>query len=184
MGPVFTLKSEIERQLLLDLRRAGISSDALRVDWSQIHQDGLFHVRQVMYQGDVCELQEYEGLRLLDNDGSVVADGSYDFVYSGEDQRDPFYVFWSTLEVQREAARSAGIDYNHGIIPDHIWKQLSESNKRNVVNQWENKWGKDPKVVAYNTGTSPFDENVGVGDYAQTNHSIRLTASPVPPKKI
>lgn len=184
MQPSPILIAEIERQLLNDLTRAGISPASLHIDWNEANYDGLFHVRQVSWQGSIVELQEYQSLAVIDRDGSVVAVGSYDFVYSGESLEDPFYIFWSWLAKATDPENAATIKYQHGIIPDHIWKQLSDSNKRNIVNQWENGWAKDPKVAAHNVGTSPFDENVGVGDYAKASHSIRLKSAPMPPKKI
>ena len=175
MGPVSILKSEIERQLMIDLVRAGLSSEGLHFDWSRISKDGLFHVRQVIVQNSVYELQEFESLRLLNVEDTIVAEGSYDFVYSGENQTDPFYIFWQYLEIISNSTETLGLRFT-GVIPDHIWDQLSHSNKRNLVNQWENCWANDPKVVAYNAGTAPFDQNVGVGDYVQTSHTIRITS--------
>ena len=67
MGP--QLRSEVERQLLSDLREYAVEVDGLRFDWSETSPEG--H-RTFFLDG---ELENWSGVRVIDIDGNIQAYG-------------------------------------------------------------------------------------------------------------
>jgi hypothetical protein len=141
MGTV--LRSEVERQLLVDLDyyRPGSSASGCIIDWSNPCQEG--HCTDVL--GGV--LEEMSDVSVRDPKGNVVATGWIDFVHGGSTL--PLHVFWLFLDLV-EGERTTRIKDDVGI-PEHIWSRLGTLSKdaTAVEGRYDSRWGDDPKVQAW-----------------------------------
>jgi hypothetical protein len=139
LGPA--VQSWVEQQLLRDLRHYGAQRDDVRIDWSQVVQEGHwmdFRGRMVESLSDVI---------VRAPDGSIVAEGWMDFVITSEATDSEPKLFWLFLSVEADGKlRKAKED---ALLPVHLWESMTEAEKQYVA-ATESKWlDRDPKVQAW-----------------------------------
>ena len=137
------LRTEVEQQLLLDLRQYSpdIAGEGIRIDWSNACEEG--HCTELL--GGT--LEEMSDVHVRDSDGRLVADGWVDFVHGGG--RLPLFAFWLFLDLVGDAGSRRMKD--DASIPEHVWDRMPEESKDAcaVAGQYDERWGRDPKVMAW-----------------------------------
>jgi hypothetical protein len=135
------LRTEVELQLLADLRHYGRFPAGLWVDWSDACQEG--HMTSCL--GGTLEV--LSGLVVRDASQVAVAEGWMDFIHGSADA--PLFVFWLFLFVLRDDSRTRVKTDN--AIPEHLWRMLPEATKSLCATDggYDARWAKDPRVVAW-----------------------------------
>ncbi len=141
MGP--ELLAHVERELLLDLRHYGVSTEGFSFDWSNPCQEG--H-RTEFLDG---HLEEMSDVRVIDRIGRPQAQGWIDFVHGAPDA--PLVVFWLYLRVW--AGDSWRRLRDEPTLPVHVWRSLPDRSKELCATQgkYDARWSKDPLVTAWRT---------------------------------
>lgn len=141
MGP--RLLEYVEKQLLDDLRHYGVSTDDVRLDWSDVVQEG--HVTQYL-DG---MLEEMSDVAVVGLDGEQRARGWIDFVHGAPDA--PLVVFWLYLDRRDGDAWTSLKDRPN--LPVHVWSELSERSKLlcTTEGKYDARWSYDPLVIAWRT---------------------------------
>ena len=135
------LQPVVEGQLLDDLRRYGVATEDLWLDWSDCCQEG--HCTNAL--GEFLEDQSNVVAR--NQADEVVADGWMDFVHGGG--ANPLFVFWDFLTLHR-AGVPVKVKEQTGI-PEHIWEALPETT-RNLcarADGYDSRWKNDPFAIAW-----------------------------------
>jgi hypothetical protein len=139
LGPV--VQSWVEHQLFADLRHYGVQRDDLRIDWSQVVQEGHW----TEFRGRM--LESLSDIVVRGFDGNVVAEGWMDFINtSGVSDSEPklFWLFLA-LVVDGTPKKVKG----DALLPVHLWESMTDSEKQHVA-ATESKWlDRDPKVQAW-----------------------------------
>jgi hypothetical protein len=115
MGP--KLKSEVENQLIDDLKFYKITKDDLKFDWSESCIEG--HVTDFL-DGSV---ENFSGISVFDNSDNLVADGWMEFIH----ENDFFIAYWefvSTWDGNKKLKEKKEVG-----LPNHIWKKLPDEIK-------------------------------------------------------
>jgi hypothetical protein len=115
MGP--KLKSEVENQLIDDLKFYKITEDNLRFDWSESCIEG--HVTNFL-GGSV---ENFSGISVFNNSDNLVADGWMEFLH----ENDLFVVYWefvTTWDGNKKLKEKKEVG-----LPNHIWKKLPDEMK-------------------------------------------------------
>jgi hypothetical protein len=139
LGPA--IQSWVEQQLLSDLRHYGVERDDLKIDWSQVVQEG--HGKD--FRGRM--LESLSEVLVRASDGSIVAEGWMDFVNTSEATNSEPKLFWLFLSVAADGKlRKAKED---ALLPFHLWESMTDAEKQYVA-VTESKWlDRDPKVQAW-----------------------------------
>jgi hypothetical protein len=139
LGP--PVQSWVEQQLISDLRRYGVQRDDLRIDWSQVVQEGHW----MDFRGRM--LESLSDVIVRDFDGNIVAEGWMDFVNTSEANDSEPKLFWLFLSVAADGKlRKAKED---AFLPVHLWESMTEAEKQYVA-ATDSKWlDRDPKVHAW-----------------------------------
>jgi hypothetical protein len=131
----------MEQQLLADLRHYGVQRDDLRVDWSQVVQEGHW----TDFRGRM--LESLSEVLIRDSNGGIVAEGWMDFVITGEATDSEPKLFWLFLSVAADGKLSKA--KGDPLLPVHLWEKMTDAEKRYVA-ATESKWlDRDPKVQAW-----------------------------------
>lgn len=142
---------ELERQLELDLKIYIPDVQGLKFDWSDAHSpEGLEHKRTINFGPAriVATIARTDDVSIQSADGKIVAIGSFDFVYSGSNDGDPFFAFWTDLSSQQGGDLvPAPFEDRIGKIPEHIWTKIPEKMKSTLLSDFDNHWRNDPKVL-------------------------------------
>jgi hypothetical protein len=138
-----TLRSEVERQLLLDLHHYSpdLTKERLTIDWSDACQEG--HCTDLL--GGT--LEEMSDVHVRTGSGRLVADGWIDFVHGGRNL--PLFVFWLYLDlVGTGGARRLKHDAS---IPQHVWERMPDESRDACAAEgsYDSRWARDPKVIAW-----------------------------------
>jgi len=141
MGP--ELLAHVERELLLDLRHYGISTEGSSFDWSNPCQEG--------HRTDFLDghLESMSDVRVVDGAGRPQARGWIDFVHGASDA--PLVVFWLFLDLRVDDVwRSLK---GEPTLPAHVWRSLPERSKELCATQgkYDARWNNDPLVTAWCT---------------------------------
>src|SRR5262245_38328404 len=135
------VQSWVEQQLLSDLRHYGVQRDDLRVDWSQVVQEGHW----TDFRGRM--LESLSEVLIRDCGGSIVAEGWMDFVITGEETDSAPKLFWLFLSVAADG--KLGRVKKDAFLPVHLWDAMTDAEKQ-YVSAAESKWlDRDPKVQAW-----------------------------------
>jgi len=135
------VQSWVEQQLLSDLRHYRVERKDLQFDWSQAVQEG--HWTEL--RGKM--LESLSDIRIHGSDGSIVAAGWMDFVYTSDTADSEPKLFWLFLSVSidgqfHKVKRDA-------LLPVHIWEAMTDAEKQYVA-ATESKWlERDPKARAW-----------------------------------
>ena len=135
------LRSEVERQLLNDLRHYTSVPDGVSFDWSDAVQEG--HMTTAL--GGT--LEDLSGICVRDRTQAVVAEGWMDFIHGGENL--PLFVFWLFLDV-RDSVAAIRVK-STPTIPAHVWERLTEASRRACSKQaaYDSRWSNDPLVAEW-----------------------------------
>lgn len=115
MGP--KLKSEVEYQLLNDLKFYQINEDDLKFDWSESCIEG--HNPNIL-DGTV---ENFSGISVFDCSDSLIAEGWMEFIH----ESDLFIVYWefvTTWDGNKKLKEKKAVG-----LPNHIWKKLPDKTK-------------------------------------------------------
>ena len=139
MGP--QLRTEVEEQLLTDLRSYDLDSSSLRIDWSNACGEG--HCTQAI-DGNLESLSD---VSVIDDEGQVVAEGWMDFVHGGGDN--PLFVFWFFLRI-RKGKRWLKVKSQPNI-PLHVWERLPDSTRSLCTKEddYDARWCNDSLVLRW-----------------------------------
>jgi hypothetical protein len=91
LGP--DVQSWVEQQLISDLRHYCVQLDDLRIDWSQVVQEGHW----TDFRGRM--LESLSEVVVRGSDGSIVAEGWMDFVFTSDATDSEPKLFWLFLSV-------------------------------------------------------------------------------------
>ena len=147
LGPA--VQSWVEQQLLNDLRHYGVHLDDLRLDWSQVVQEGHW----MDFRGRM--LESLSDIFVYGSDSNIIAEGWMDFVKTSAATDAEPKLFWLFLSVAAEGKlRRAKED---ALLPVHVWESMTGAEKQYVA-ATESKWlDRDPKVLAWRlTSLWPF----------------------------
>jgi hypothetical protein len=139
LGPA--VQSWVEQQLLSDLRHYGVQRGDLRIDWSQVVQEGHW----TDFRGRM--LESLSEVLVRGADDTMVAEGWMDFVITSEAADSAPKLFWLFLSVAADGnfKKVKG----DAFLPIHLWESMSEAEKQYVA-ATESKWlDRDPKVQAW-----------------------------------
>ena len=140
------VQSWAEKQLLSDLRRYGVQLDDLRIDWSQVVQEGHW----TDFRGRM--LESLSEVVVRGSDGSIVADGWMDFVNTSEAKDSEPKLFWLFLSVAADGNLKKVKE--DALLPIHVWESMTDSEKKFVATT-ESKWlDRDQKVQAWSESGS------------------------------
>ncbi len=139
LGPA--VQSWVEQQLLSDLCHYGVQPTDLRIDWSQVVQEGnwtYFHGRM---------LESLSDLVVRGADDSIVAEGWMDFVTTCEATDAEPKVFWLFLSVAADGKLRRVKD--DAFLPAYLWDSLTDAEKQYVAATGSKWLDRDPKVQAW-----------------------------------
>ena len=142
LGP--RLRSEVERQLLSDLRQYGIAVGEAALDWSESCIEG----HATSYLDGM--LHNFSNVAVVDKRGKLLASGWIDFIHGGG--TNPLYVFWNQLTIFEDGdlRREKVLKSTPGI-PRHVWEKLPESSKKLCTksDSYDSMWSNDPLVLEW-----------------------------------
>lgn len=113
------LKSEVERQLLKDLKHYGIIQDEYKFDWSDCCIEG----HRTNYLDS--EVENFSSIMVFNADDELVANGWMEFIH----EDDVFIVYWEFLDIYQNG-QEMSLKSECGI-PLHIYNQLPNQIKLN-----------------------------------------------------
>lgn len=137
MGP--KLRTEVERQLLEDLRFYHPNFKEAVFDWSGTCPEG--HVTRYL---DGL-LENWSGVALKDFQGNYFTNGWINFIHG--EGKNPLFVFWDLLSINMDN-KIIPVKNAFGI-PGHIWNKLPAKSKELCANSkgYDSYWRNDPLVV-------------------------------------
>ena len=143
--------AELERQLFLDLKTYLSDAHEIKFDWSEAHSpEGLEHTRTINFGLDrvVATIARTDDVTLKRANDKILAVGSFDFVYPGDQPEDPFFAFWTELFAEDGGSLIPGsFKERIGKIPDHVWMKIPESMRARLISDFDTHWKTDPKVL-------------------------------------
>jgi hypothetical protein len=135
------IQSWVEQKLLADLRQYGVQRADLRIDWSQVVQEGHY----MDFRGRM--LESLSEVLVRGSDASIVAEGWMDFVNTSEAADSEPKLFWLFLTLVEDGKVKRVKE--DALLPSHLWESMTEAEKRYVA-ATESKWlDRDPKVQAW-----------------------------------